>query len=84
MPTPLRLKMGNPSKRPINKRAPNPRKDTPRCPVWLSPKAKKFWKQIVPELRRLKLLTVVDGPALTNLCRAEIDATPAAPQDPVR
>ena len=72
MPTKLKLLRGNPGKRPINKREPKPKRETPRCPVWLTPEAKKFWKQIVPELRRLGVLTVVDGPALTNLCQTYV------------
>ena len=69
MPTRLKLLRGNPGKRAISKREPHPRQETPRCPVWLRPEAKKFWKQIVPELRRLGVLTVVDGPALAGLCQ---------------
>ena len=69
MPTKLKLMRGNPGKRAINKREPKPKRETPRCPIWLTPEAKKFWKQIVPELRRLGVLTVIDGAALAGLCQ---------------
>ena len=68
-PTRLRVLQGNPSKRPINENEPQPRKDTPRCPAWLSEEAKKVWRRIVPELRRMGILTVVDGDALAAYCQ---------------
>ena len=71
-PTRLRMLDGNPSKRPINQRDPQPRKDTPRCPSWLSPEAKKVWKQMVPELRKMGVLTVVDGAALAGFCQVSV------------
>ena len=70
-PTPTRLRMlrGNPGKRPVNQSEPEPRKDTPRCPVWLSDEAKKVWRRMVPELKRMSILTVVDGDALAAYCQ---------------
>ena len=70
-PKPTRLKMlqGNPGKRPINKREPKPRSDTPRCPNWITPGAKTVWRRMVPELKRMGLLTFVDGDALVAYCQ---------------
>ncbi len=67
-PKPTRLKVisGNPGKRPLNKREPQPRKETPRCPNWLTPEAKRVWRDIVPKLKRMGVLTEVDGGALAG------------------
>ncbi len=69
-PTALRIAKGNPSKRPLNKREPQPEKGRPRCPQWVDDYAKACWKQVVPELERLGVLTRIDGQALTNYCVA--------------
>ena len=71
-PTVLRMRYGNPSKRPMNKREPKPRKATPRCPAWLRKEAKVVWKRMVPELRRMKVLTTADGEALASFCQAYV------------
>ena len=71
-PTHLRVLNGNPGKRPFNSREPQPRKDAPRCPAWLRPEAKKVWKRMVPELRRMGVLTVVDGEALASFCQTYV------------
>ena len=68
-PTHLRMLRGNPGKRPANTREPQPRKDIPRCPAWLSGEAKKVWRRMVPELKRMGILTVVDGDALAAYCQ---------------
>lgn len=71
-PKPTRLKVlaGNPSKRPLNQHEPQPTVGVPDCPTWLDTEAKKKWKELVPELERLGLLTVVDGAALACYCQA--------------
>ena len=68
-PTALKLLQGNPGKRPLNEREPKPRKDMPRCPAWLSSEAKKVWRRLVPELRAMRVLTIVDGDALAAYCQ---------------
>ena len=68
-PTHLRMLRGNPGKRPVNKREPQPGKDLPRCPAWLSDEAKKVWRRMVPALKRMGILTVVDGDALAAYCQ---------------
>lgn len=69
VPTKLRLLRGNPRRRPVNKDEPKPRANLPRCPSWLSPDAKLKWKQLVPELRNMGVLSRADGDALTNYCQ---------------
>jgi len=71
-PKPTRVKelTGNPGKRPLSRKEPKPTARVPKCPDWLDGEAKKKWKELVPELSRLKLLTIVDGDALATYCQA--------------
>ncbi|QQK75083.1 phage terminase small subunit P27 family [Salicibibacter cibarius] len=67
-PTNLKVMEGNPGKRPLNENEPEPTKETPECPEWLTDEAKEEWDRVVPELERLGLLTVVDGASLASYC----------------
>lgn len=69
-PTALKILNGNPGRGPINSREPKPDATPPKCPTWLDAEAKRKWKQLVPHLQRLGLLTVVDGDVLTAYCQA--------------
>lgn len=69
-PTHLKLLEGEPNKNRINKNEPKPRPVMPKCPKHLSKIAKKEWKRIAPELKRLGLLTIIDGSALAAYCTA--------------
>lgn len=71
-PKPTRLKIinGNPGKRPLNEKEPQPLKTKPKCPSWINKEAKKEWKRIAPELERLGLLTDIDTSALAAYCQA--------------
>lgn len=69
-PTALRVLRGNPGKRPLNAEEPKPRALPPKRPTWLTGEARKKWDELVPELERLGLLTIVDGAALAGLCQA--------------
>ena len=42
---------------------------SPRCPDWLDDGAKAAWKQLVPLLEPMGILTRVDGNALTRYCQ---------------
>lgn len=67
-PTALKIKRGNPGKRSLNKNEPKPH-GTPKCPSWLDTEAKDEWKVVAPELKRLGLLSIVDGAALAAYCQ---------------
>src|SRR5580698_7010248 len=69
-PTALRVLEGNPSKRPLNRREPQPRAKAPKCPDHLDEIAKNEWKRLIPILRRMRLLSEADGMALASLCQA--------------
>ncbi len=68
-PTHLKAVTGNPGKRKLNDRESQARKEAPRCPNWLIPEAKRVWRDIVPKLKRLGVLTEVDGQALAAYCQ---------------
>jgi len=70
VPTNIQLLHGNPSKRAINKREPQPEIARPQYPRWLSSEARNEWRRIVPELMRLGLLTLIDRAALAGYCQA--------------
>jgi P27 family predicted phage terminase small subunit len=42
---------------------------TPRCPQWLDADAKAAWRQLVPQLQTMGVLTRIDGNALARYCR---------------
>lgn len=68
-PTVLKLLRGNPGRRPLNKKEPQPKAAKHlKCPVYFGKIAKAEWARIVPELQRLKLLSVVDLKALEVYC----------------
>jgi P27 family predicted phage terminase small subunit len=47
-----------------------PQRGIPECPSWLDDVAKAKWAELVPELDRLTLLTVLDGDVLAAYCVA--------------
>ena len=60
---------GNPGKRPLNPREPQPRVRRPRCPDYLDDLAKREWRRLVPILERMRVLSEADGITLANLCQ---------------
>src|SRR5262245_40672243 len=42
---------------------------SPKCPAWLDADAKAAWRQLVPMLEHMGVLTKIDGNALTRYCR---------------
>jgi phage terminase small subunit len=66
-PTALKLLQGNPGRRPLNKQEPKPKRNV-RAPDGLSPGAKKEWRRLGPELRRLGLLTMADQAIFAMYC----------------
>jgi P27 family predicted phage terminase small subunit len=71
-PTYLRLLKGNPSRRPINPREPQPRQTEapPNAPDYLTGYAADEWYRMSPELHRLGLLSVLDVSTLAIYCQA--------------
>lgn len=69
-PTQLKLLTGNPGNRPLPENEPQPAKGEPVMPKWLKGRAAAAWKELVPELARIGLLTIVDGHALAVYCEA--------------
>ncbi len=69
-PTALKLLTGNPGRRRANSAEPKPDPTIPDCPDFLDANATAEWQRIVPELARLKLLTLVDRAALAAYCQA--------------
>lgn len=68
-PTALREFEGNPGKRPLNKREPQPG-GIPTCPSGLDPEAKKEWRRVSRELISTGVLTSVDRAILAAYCKA--------------
>ncbi len=67
-PTHLRVLQGNPARRPLPKNEPKPRPKAPPCPRWLGATGRAKWKQLSPILKRLGLLTELDGDMLASYC----------------
>ena len=72
-PTALKRLAGNPGKRRLNEREPQPPPGAPDVPAWLSAGAKRHWRAIVPVLADMGVLTKADGTALALLCDALVD-----------
>ena len=69
-PTALKVLGGNPGKRPLNEKEPQPEKKAPRCPSWLEPEAKKEWRRMAKTLENIGVLTQVDKAAFAGYCQA--------------
>lgn len=41
---------------------------TPKCPVWLPKSAKRYWKEIAPELEKAGLISLLDGAVFAAHC----------------
>jgi len=68
-PTHLKEVNGNPGKRKLNKNEPKAKGEA-RCPEWLHPDAKKEWKRLSAELKRLGLLSLMDTAAFAGYCQS--------------
>ena len=67
-PVDLKVIEGNRGRRKITQPDYGP-ESIPRCPDFLSPEAKTEWKRIVPELRKLGMLSKLDRGALAGYCQ---------------
>lgn len=66
-PTALKVLQGNPGKRKLNKREPQP-SGVATCPSHLDAGAKAEWKRVAKELKSIGLLTSVDRAAMAAYC----------------
>ena len=69
-PTKLKILEGNPGKRPLNDKEPQPKVARPSCPSHLTDEAKAEWNRIIPELETLGLISQIDRAALAAYCQA--------------
>jgi P27 family predicted phage terminase small subunit len=69
-PTALKEEQGNPGHRALNKNEPKPETGIPSMPKWLSKAARKEWKEVIPILLKMKVLTRADGNAVGTYCQA--------------
>jgi len=67
-PTALKILEGNPGKRPLNDREPQPMKGRPRMPSNLPADEKRVWRQMIRHLESMKLLSTVDQNILERYC----------------
>jgi P27 family predicted phage terminase small subunit len=72
-PTHLKLVAGNPGKRPLNAREPQPRRERPSAPAHISEAAREVWGQAVMILDEMGVLTRADVFAVEILCEAMAD-----------
>lgn len=72
-PTALKILDGNPGRRPLREREPEPRIGRPSCPHWLDLEAKREWRRISRELHAMGLLTQADRAALAAYCQCWSD-----------
>lgn len=69
-PTALKKLQGNPGKRPLNTVEPIAPDGEPELPRGMSKAANREWAFIVPQLRLLGVLSIIDGKALAQYCDA--------------
>ena len=62
-PTAVKKLEGNPGKRKLNTKEPNPGKGMPDCPAWLLPEAKTEWIRLSEKLNQMGVLTEIDRSA---------------------
>ena len=69
-PTNLKLLRGNPGKRRLNQREPDPEPEIPSCPQHLNKVARREWRRVTKQLFALGLVTQLDRSALAAYCDA--------------
>ena len=70
LPSEIKIKTGNPGKRPINVWEPEPERGIPEMPAWLKefPVAIEEWERETKELDAMGILTTADGNVLAMRC----------------
>ena len=81
-PTPTNLKalLGNPGKRRLNNREPDPEPAIPSCPSFLNKEARREWRRVSKLLFANGLMTQLDRAALAGYCDAYARAAEASRQ----
>jgi phage terminase small subunit len=69
-PTKLKELEGNPGKRQLSDKEPEPKLGIPACPAFIKGAGRREWKRITGELFTLGLLTPIDRSALAGYCIA--------------
>ena len=69
-PTKLKRLEGNPGKRKMNTKEPDPGTENPNCPTWLLPEAKREWRRLAPKLNQMGVLTEADRATFAAYCQA--------------
>ena len=69
-PTAVKKLEGNPGKRKLNTKEPNPGKGMPDCPAWLLPEAKTEWIRLSEKLNQMGVLTEIDRSAFAAYCQS--------------
>ena len=69
-PTAVKKLEGNPGKRKLNTKEPNPGKGMPECPAWLLPEAKTEWIRLSEKLNQMGVLTEIDRSAFAAYCQS--------------
>lgn len=68
-PTAIKRLEGNPGKRALNDREPEPEVGVGEPPDWLPDDGKAHWHELAPKLESLRVLTEVDRPVFAQLCQ---------------
>jgi P27 family predicted phage terminase small subunit len=68
-PTALKRLQGNPGKRRLNEKEPQPAVEAPACPVFLQGLAREYWGELAALLADLGLMTQMDTVALAAVCK---------------
>lgn len=69
-PTAVKVLEGNPGKRSLNTREPQPKMKAPQCPEWLEEEARVEWKRMAEQMEHLGILTEIDMAAFAGYCQA--------------
>ena len=68
-PTAIKRLEGNPGRRPLNEREPQPSGHAPTyAPKWLPEEGRREWRRVVRELQATGVLTMVDTAVLEGYC----------------
>lgn len=72
LPTAIKAAAGNPGKRPLNALEPRPQAGEPEMPSDLNGAEADVWREMVPILMQMQVLSIADGTALGSMCRVQV------------